>query len=433
MRSVLLPCLFIILSWGLIFADDISPALYSGVDQPDVSVQQTTHGKQPSGSKTQTVPGTESKGSETQAAPGTEAAGSETQAAPGTEATGSETQAAPGTEATGSETQEAPRTEAAGSETQAAPGTEAAGSETQAASGTETTASETQTAPGTETTGSETQVASSADVTGAETKEEQTTDVTGSETQTEQQTETQPKANAKQTKVKQEKVTAEQTAISQSEKGGKTKQKAKKKKKSKSKLKHKKHKRKKKTKPLPVIAGITMTDDVFSFNDGTLGNVKSLHDIMIWGISASSTYKPEFDAKNIDDNNLNTAWIPKPKKSIGQYIVFKMDELYFAPIFEKKKKKIKWTGFLILNGFAKDKETWRSYSRVKKMQILLNGKPIYNVKLHDTMNWQRIKLPHRIMIKPWDVIKAKITDIYDTWRWRDERAAITEFILDGGY
>jgi len=64
---------------------------------------------------------------------------------------------------------------------------------------------------------------------------------------------------------------------------------------------------------------------------------------------------------------------------------------------------------------------------------LLNNQVKYFVNLHDSKNWQIIKLPVPITIKSGDKIKIEIVDVYPEIRnARIANTAISEISLIGG-
>ncbi len=175
------------------------------------------------------------------------------------------------------------------------------------------------------------------------------------------------------------------------------------------------------------------TDDIYT-KSNYIGGYRHLHDIMSWGLAATSRLAEDNDVSKIDDNLVDTAWV-EGKKDGGkkQVITFKFDEKYFIGLYEKKYRRVQIEKIRILNGWATDKQTWEKYFRVKKLKVTLNKKTVFYMILHDTMNWQTITLKKPLVIRPGDKLKAYIQEVFPERRREDYTyAAITEFTFIGG-
>jgi|DewCreStandDraft_4_1066084.scaffolds.fasta_scaffold11865_2 hypothetical protein len=181
---------------------------------------------------------------------------------------------------------------------------------------------------------------------------------------------------------------------------------------------------------IKTIKSEPLTDFIYTKN-GELGMFRNIKDHLIYDIKTTSNLSGII---NISDNRVDTAWIENGKKEgIGEEITFNFHEITFAPVYEKKYRAIEVKEIKILNGFCKDEETWQKYNRAKKIKILLNNQVKYFVNLHDSKNWQIIKLPVPITIKSGDKIKIEIVDVYPEIRnARIANTAISEISLIGG-
>lgn len=182
-----------------------------------------------------------------------------------------------------------------------------------------------------------------------------------------------------------------------------------------------------------TMTSVPKTNDIYT-RTSYIGGYRFLHDFMDWGLAASSRLSEENDVSKLDDNIIDTAWI-EGKKDGGskQTITFRFGERYFIGLYEKKYRMAEISAIKVLNGYAKDEDTWEKYYRVKKMKITKNNKTACYIMLHDTRNWQTITLKNPIVIKPGDVIRAQIMEVFpETRRNNDTYAAITEFTFIGG-
>ena len=158
----------------------------------------------------------------------------------------------------------------------------------------------------------------------------------------------------------------------------------------------------------------------------------SLGCAMGWQTKASSHLKPQgrnrYDARNIDDGLVNTAWIEGVKGyGIGEVITFTFTRKNFK---EAHLEKINFNGFFVINGYCKDKKTWKENSRVKKIRIEHNDKPRCEAILHDSMNVQRISLS-TVWLRPGDTIKVTILAVYPGEKYQD--TAISELMPLGAH
>lgn len=92
-----------------------------------------------------------------------------------------------------------------------------------------------------------------------------------------------------------------------------------------------------------------------------------------------------FDAKNTIDGNMKTAWMTTndAKNSLIEFVI-DLEELDIssATLFQ----------IAIFNGWRKDYQTWKDYSRIKKVSLTINDKPYAEITLEDTYKMQYIDL-----------------------------------------
>ena len=151
-----------------------------------------------------------------------------------------------------------------------------------------------------------------------------------------------------------------------------------------------------------------------------------------WQTKASSHLNPQgqnkYDVSHIDDMLVNTAWIEGvPGYGIGETITYTFTKEHFK---KANLKKINFNGFYVINGYCKDKTTWKENSRVKKIRIKHNDKPLYEAVLHDSMNVQWIHLS-TVWLHPGDTIKVTILAEYPGNKYQD--TAISELMPLGAH
>jgi translation initiation factor IF-1 len=152
-----------------------------------------------------------------------------------------------------------------------------------------------------------------------------------------------------------------------------------------------------------------------------------------WQTKASSCLKPQgqnrYDVRKIEDGLVNTAWIEGAKGyGIGETITFTFPPNNFK---DAHLEKVNFDGFFAINGYCKDKKTWKENSRVKKFLVRHNDKAMYEVMLHDSMNVQDIRFPETIWLRPGDTIKVTILEVYPGDKYQD--TAVSELMPLGAH
>ncbi|MFH0893685.1 MAG: hypothetical protein V2A54_04555 [Bacteroidota bacterium] len=133
------------------------------------------------------------------------------------------------------------------------------------------------------------------------------------------------------------------------------------------------------------------------------------------------TYIPN----NMNDGNRNTAWVEGAKEyGIGEKIIIRFDTAYPCP-------GVSFRSITLTNGYAKSEEVWADNSRVKMMKLIKNGKPLFYIKLLDTIIPQYIRWNYKLMVATGDVIELEIVSVYKGRKWKD--TAISDLSLMGAH
>lgn len=139
----------------------------------------------------------------------------------------------------------------------------------------------------------------------------------------------------------------------------------------------------------------------------------------------SISYSPD----NIHDLSYKTAWIEGAKGyGVGEYIVYHMPP-----------QTPRITKITIVNGYVKTEKAWKENSRVKRLKMYVNDKPVAILNLDDSRrkqsfsfepigiserrNWEELKS------KPWWSMKFEILEVYPGDKYDD--TALTEIFFDG--
>jgi hypothetical protein len=150
----------------------------------------------------------------------------------------------------------------------------------------------------------------------------------------------------------------------------------------------------------------------------------SLGCAIAWDQKASSHLpdqgKISYGVDNID-SDVKTAWVVGGENyGIGESVTFSFSKKQFK---EAQMKTVNFNGFTLVNGYTKNKRVWRENSRVKRLLIEHNGKPLYEVKLHDVMNVQDIDFKP-VYLKAGDTIKVTILEVYPGDVYKDTALSV---------
>lgn len=150
-------------------------------------------------------------------------------------------------------------------------------------------------------------------------------------------------------------------------------------------------------------------------------------------LSASSYLRPgktaNYEPKNIHDLNFATAWVEGVAgHGIGESITY-----HFPP------QNPRITQIIVVNGYVKSDKTWKENSRVKKLKLYIDDKPVAFLMLQDVKNEQSFTVDpigysdrtdyEQLLKKPWFTIKFEILEVYPGSKYQD--TAITEIYFDG--
>jgi hypothetical protein len=93
-----------------------------------------------------------------------------------------------------------------------------------------------------------------------------------------------------------------------------------------------------------------------------------------------------FDAKNLIDGNMKTCWLSTetPKNDFIEVII-DLEENTLVNSAQLQ-------SFYFVNGWRKNMQTWKDYSRIKKAYISINEMPYCEVTLEDTYKFQSMEL-----------------------------------------
>lgn len=139
----------------------------------------------------------------------------------------------------------------------------------------------------------------------------------------------------------------------------------------------------------------------------------------------SNTYSPE----NAHDLSYETAWVEGADDyGIGEYI-----EYHLRP------ENPRITEIIVVNGYVKSDAAWKNNSRVKKLKVYLNDRPLAYLALEDSKAEQHFAVEaigyadrsdmDALKSKPASVLKFEIVEVYPGLKWKD--TAITEIYFDG--
>jgi len=162
-------------------------------------------------------------------------------------------------------------------------------------------------------------------------------------------------------------------------------------------------------------------------------------------VTASATKpannKRTYNIKNIQDYNLNTAWVFESKmerKTAAFEFIFKFPKhAAYAGAYQ-------FDGICyIFNGYCKTLNTWTENSRAKKLLVYYNEQPVCYIHLKDTWHFQSFDiskffknrrdgkyLDSKYEIKNGDSLKFEVVEVYRGTKYND--VAISEFLCDGG-
>ncbi len=144
-----------------------------------------------------------------------------------------------------------------------------------------------------------------------------------------------------------------------------------------------------------------------------------------WTTQALAPGKPLTPIYSLDDSYAASAWIG-PNPSVGTKLVLRFPEKLPAEFYGN----IPFDGFDIANGRIVPIEEFKFYSRVKRMRMSYNDKPLYDIALADTYRWQKVMFDD-IMANQGGTVTLEILEVYPGTR--TPNAAVTELVLQGAH
>ena len=150
----------------------------------------------------------------------------------------------------------------------------------------------------------------------------------------------------------------------------------------------------------------------------------------ISNISATSHLAPQgnvnFDEKNLYDEDYQTSWVEGVDGyGIGEKITFDFDDVNAG-----------FTGIEIANGDYASEDSWKNYSRVKKLKLSFNGEPMFILNLKDEMGNQVFSWDKELNVKDEELLRAftvtlEIMDVYKGDLY--DNTVISEVLPSGCY
>ena len=139
--------------------------------------------------------------------------------------------------------------------------------------------------------------------------------------------------------------------------------------------------------------------------------------------------KQDYKASNIHDLDFSTTWIEGAEGyGIGEWVE------YTLPAYNPR-----ITELLIANGYVSTKKLWEENSRVKVLDVEVNGKPFARIHLADIYALQSVKVPYIGYSdrENWENLNGKapirirfiIREVYPGTKYQD--TAISEIFFDG--
>lgn len=156
----------------------------------------------------------------------------------------------------------------------------------------------------------------------------------------------------------------------------------------------------------------------FSDGDGWFIYAKDYNASSYLKTQGNNSYQPS----NIYDDDYRTAWVEGVAGyGIGEWIEY---------TFSEENADTKITTILVSNGYVKSNAAWKNNSRVKKLKVYYEGKPIAILNLEDLRSEQTFKLQNEIGVndKSWK-LRFEILDVYKGDKYDD--TAISEIIFNG--
>ena len=130
-----------------------------------------------------------------------------------------------------------------------------------------------------------------------------------------------------------------------------------------------------------------------------------------------------FEAKNLIDGNMKTCWLSSasPKNDIIELIIDieENESITSAQLLS----------LYFVNGWRKDLQTWKEFSRIKKASMVINELPYGEITFDDTYKFQSIDLEKfKIEKSKRYRLRFKILEVY---KGKSEQVALSDIQLIG--
>lgn len=136
--------------------------------------------------------------------------------------------------------------------------------------------------------------------------------------------------------------------------------------------------------------------------------------------SLETSDQDSYSASNLVDNESQTCWAARGGN--GNWFAFSWGRpgLDYWPV----------DSFTLVNGYAKTPNRWRQNSRIRELEISIDGQPRWRVTLHDTPRVQTVRFPSRLNIHAQEM-RFTVLSIYPGSYYND--LCVSEFQLEGGH
>jgi len=124
----------------------------------------------------------------------------------------------------------------------------------------------------------------------------------------------------------------------------------------------------------------TLKDEEFGIGDDDINNITEPNVV----IKADNGSSDKNEGKRLKDYNLRTSWIGRVN------VKYQID--YTFDLSDLKDSKMDFNKIIIFNGNRYNIKKWKSYSRVKKLLMYVNGKPKCFLNLADTYKMQTFNI-----------------------------------------
>lgn len=147
----------------------------------------------------------------------------------------------------------------------------------------------------------------------------------------------------------------------------------------------------------------------------------------VTNIKATSRLAPQgknnYEEKNLYDYNHLTPWVEGVKGyGIGEKATFTLEDVTAG-----------FRGISIVNGYSKSKVAWKNNSRVKKLKVSYDGRPMFILNLKDQMGEQHFDFDNVLNEDDDELVRTftvtiEILDVYKGDKYDDTAISEVEFL-----